>query len=204
MMGAAECFPRQFLRTHSSGPSPDFDPDPDPRFWHLQQPATMPALLQYLEQKDAEYEILYDVWLHGSDECRDAPGTWPTGRCLLTRLPAELMLLVCEGLYQADLFHLALTCRALARVAVDLLYQRDVADFDCLALRWACTFGTVATLERCFSYGARAGHVFDPGSHARCSWVIGSSSDNVAFGNTPLRTAIRTSDLSRVYSLAAV
>ena len=163
----------------------------------------MPSLAQYLEQRDAEYRVLYGVWLHGSDECRDAPETWPADRCMLTRLPAELMLLVCEGLYQADLFHLALVCRALAGVAVDLLYQRDVADFDCLALRWACTFGAVGTLERCFRYGARADHVFDPGSHARCSWVVGSSSSDVAFGSTPLRTAILASEPEIVRLLLA-
>ena len=200
VMAAACASPRQSIQ---ASPSQVKIPKSLPAFTTCQQHAMMLSLPQYLEQRDAEYRILYDIWLHGSDECRDAPETWPADRCMLTRLPAELMLLVCEGLYQADLFHLALTCRALAHVAVDLLYRRDVADFDCLALRWACTLGTVGTLERSFRYGARASHVFDPQSHARCSWVVGSTSNDVAFGSTPLRTAILASEPEIVRLLLA-
>ncbi|KAK4156587.1 ankyrin repeat-containing domain protein [Chaetomidium leptoderma] len=104
----------------------------------------IPSLKDYLKQRNREYKALYRDWLNGTNDCQYAPATWPAGRCLLTSLPAELLLMICGPLYQADLVHLALTCRALAGASLHLVYQRDVSDFDCLALRWACTFGIEA------------------------------------------------------------
>ncbi|KAK4244626.1 hypothetical protein C7999DRAFT_35008 [Corynascus novoguineensis] len=129
-------------------------------------------LLSYLKQRNREYKALYKDWLNGTSRYSYAPATWPPGRCMLISLPLELMLLVCNCLYQADLLHLALTCRAFANIVAPLMYTRDIADFDCLSLRWACTFGVVTTLERALSHGASPDHVFYDDSHAKCSWVL--------------------------------
>ncbi|KAL2167702.1 hypothetical protein VTG60DRAFT_921 [Thermothelomyces hinnuleus] len=113
---------------------------------------------------------------------------------MLTSLPLELVLPICDRLYQADLLHLALTCRTFANIAIPLMYTRDVADFDCLALRWACTFGIVATLERSLSFGASPSHVFSAGSHVKCRWVLAkpgtSPFSSHILCDTPLSTAI--------------
>jgi ankyrin repeat protein len=158
------------------------------------KPGLIKYLPQYLEQRNEEYKALYKHWLSGADDDRYAPATWPTDRCMLTSLPAELLLLICQRLYQADLLHLALTCRALAGIAIHLLYRCDISDFDCLALRWACTFGIVPTLERTLSYGAPPDHAFRIDSHAKCRWVFAVPFVPPFPGrllcNTPLTTAI--------------
>ncbi|KAK4034185.1 hypothetical protein C8A01DRAFT_18965 [Parachaetomium inaequale] len=158
------------------------------------KPGLIKFLPRYLEQRNQEYKALYKHWLSGADDHRYAPATWPTDRCMFTSLPAELLVLICRRLYQADLFHLALTCRALTAITIDLLYTRDISDFDCLALRWACTFGIVPTLERTLSYGAPPNHAFRIDSHAKCSWVLAVPFVPPFPGrllcNTPLTTAI--------------
>jgi ankyrin repeat protein len=158
------------------------------------KPGLILSLPAYLKQRNKEYKALHASWRNGTTDCQYAPPTWPADRCMLVRLPAELLLLVCDPLYQADLFHLALTCRALAGIALHLLYERDITRFDCLALRWACTLGIVPTLERTLSYGAPPDHVFHPDSHAKCAWVIGGCGSSAPFDprlcDTPLATAI--------------
>ncbi|KAL2258429.1 hypothetical protein VTK26DRAFT_8268 [Humicola hyalothermophila] len=146
-------------------------------------------LKKYLGERNEEYDILYKRWLSGETCHQYPPASWPADRCLLTRLPAELLVMVCQYLYQADLFHLALTCHALHAYPIGLLYTRDVAHFDSLGLRWACTFGVVPTLKRALSYGAKATYVFACGSHIHCDWVLGGDS-NAGLCDTPLRTAV--------------
>ena len=167
------------------------------------KPRLVLNLKAYLWQRKKEYKTLYKAWLAGTDAFRYAPATWPADRCLLTTLPAELLLLVCKPLYQADLFHLALTCHALAALALPLLYKRDIADFDCVGLRWACTLGIVPTLERCLGYGASPNHVFDAHSHTKCSWLLGSDAPWTWFCRDPLRTAIVASEPEIVRLLLA-
>lgn len=166
------------------------------------KPGLISSLEGYLERKDQEYKTRYEFWWSGVANHHYPPATWPADQCLLTRLPAELLVLICEPLYQADLFHLALTCRALAHYPTYLLYTRDITDFDCLALRWACTFGTVPTLQRTLSYGAPVDHVFDAQSHAECSWVIGGPFE-AWLCNTPLRTAIAANEPEIIRVLCA-
>ena len=177
-----------------------------PQFCAMSNNAIKPGLISslegYLERKDQEYKTRYECWLSGVANHQYPPTTWPADQCLLTRLPAELLVLICEPLYQADLFHLALTCRALAHYPTHLLYTRDITDFDCLALRWACTFGTVPTLQRTLSYGAPVDHVFDARSHAECSWAIGGPFENWLC-NTPLKTAIAANEPEIIRVLCA-
>jgi ankyrin repeat protein len=158
------------------------------------KPGFIPTLHGYLEQRNKEYKTLYDGWLNETNGCLYAPPDWPASRCLLVGLPVELLFMVCESLYQFDLFHLGLTCRALANVTLPLLYRRDISDFDCLSLRWGCTFGIVPTLERALSYGAPASHVFNGASHRRCSWILGGHPPiglrDRLFLETPLSIAI--------------
>jgi ankyrin repeat protein len=158
------------------------------------RPGLIPSIWDYLEQRKKEYKALRAAWLRGTTDGQYAPPTWPADRCMLVRLPAELLLMVCDPLYQADLYHLALTCRALAGIALHLLYERDITRFDCLSLRWACTFGIVPTLERALSYGAPADHLFRPRAHEKCAWVRGEFANSSKFGpllcDTPLATAI--------------
>jgi ankyrin repeat protein len=159
------------------------------------KPGLIPTLHVYLEQRNKEYKTLYDDWLNGTNGCLYAPPAWPASRCLLlVGLPIELLFMVCESLYQFDLFHLGLTCRALANVTLPLLYRRDISDFDCLSLRWACTFGIVPTLERALSYGAPVGHVFNCASRKGCSWILGGGPPtrlrDRLFLETPLNIAI--------------
>ncbi|KAK4098033.1 ankyrin [Parathielavia hyrcaniae] len=158
------------------------------------KPGLMPNLRIYLEQRDTEYKVLRDAWLQNTADCLHAPPTWPVDRCMLIdSLPVELLLKIWEHLYQADLFHLALSCRALAGVTLPLLYERDVSLFDCLALRWACTFGTVPTLERTLSCGAPPNHVFQPDSYTGSHWIIGARAARFSqqcLFETPLSTAI--------------
>ncbi|KAL2127481.1 hypothetical protein VTI74DRAFT_10673 [Chaetomium olivicolor] len=157
---------------------------------------------RYLKRRNTEYKRRYKTWLDGTDGYPYAPAIWPAGRCMLTSLPDELLLMVCEPLYQADHFHLAVTCRRLADIAIDLLYNRDIAIFDCLSLRWACTLGIVPTLERALGYGARPDHVFHSESHVGCSWVIGVCEGTWSC-DTPLKTAIIANEHEIVRRLIA-
>ncbi|KAL2018088.1 hypothetical protein VTK56DRAFT_1274 [Thermocarpiscus australiensis] len=116
---------------------------------------------------------------------------------MLTGLPVELLHLICKHLYQADLYHLGLTCRILAKVTEPLLYKRDITDFDCLALRYACAFGVIPTLQRTLNYGAPANHVFHRQSHVRCGWIITTVSD-VWVCYTPIKTAIVANEAEAV------
>ncbi|KAK3349793.1 ankyrin repeat-containing domain protein [Lasiosphaeria hispida] len=151
----------------------------------------LPYLDDYLEQKRQEYTILWDdEWPNG---CEDECG----GRCILPTLPAELLLFVCDYLYQGDLMSLAATCHTMANITLPLLYRRDITDFDCLALRWSCTFGVIPTLERSLSYGAPVDHLFDPLGTTGCLW---SHED---FINTPLKTAILSDEPAAVRALCA-
>jgi hypothetical protein len=160
----------------------------------LVKPGLAWSLDQYLRGRDQEYNRLYKSRRNGRSRYPYAPASWPADRCMLTDLPAELLLMICRRLYQADLFHLALTCRGLVGGALDLLYSRDISKFDCLALRWACTFGIVPTLERTLGYGAPPGRIFRAQSHLGCSWVITPPPFPRTLGrtvpDTPLRTAI--------------
>ena len=94
------------------------------------------TLDEHLSRRNGEYKALRRGSVYGTDGYPYAPWTWPAGRCMLTDLPTELLLMIIDPLYQADLFHVAATCRRLAAPALDLLYQRDVANFDCISLRW--------------------------------------------------------------------
>ncbi|KAL1838065.1 hypothetical protein VTJ49DRAFT_3085 [Mycothermus thermophilus] len=164
-------------------------------------------LRQYVSQKKQEYKLLHEQWLAGAADCQYAPDTWPRDRSLLMSLPMDLFLLICERLYQADLFHLALACRGLADVIISLLYTRDIANFDCLSLRWACTLGIVPTLERALEHGASPGHAFHPESDWGCSWtirsVLGAAWRRTIFIETPLNTAIVTGEPEIVRLLLA-
>ena len=160
------------------------------------------ALDEYLSRRNDEYQALRRAWLHQTDGHPNASSTCPASRCMITRLPAELLLMILDPLYQADLFHLALACRRLAGPTIDLLYRRDVARFDCLALRWACTFGLVPTLERALNYGASPNHVFGPDSHWGCGWLPGAPA-HPDFCRTPLLTAVFTSEPEIVGRLLA-
>ncbi|KAK0707988.1 hypothetical protein B0H67DRAFT_325643 [Lasiosphaeris hirsuta] len=152
----------------------------------------IPFLDDYLEQKEQEYTILRDYeWLNGC--CEDVCG----GRCMLPNLPTELLLFVCDYLYQGDLMSLAATCHKMANLTLPLLYRRDITDFDCLALRWSYTFGIIPTLERTLSYGAPLDHVFDPLGATGCLW---SQED---FFDTPLKTAIANDEPAVIRVLCA-
>ncbi|AEO63898.1 uncharacterized protein THITE_2109521 [Thermothielavioides terrestris NRRL 8126] len=165
-------------------------------------PGLTPSLSKYLEQRTQEYRDLSAARSTGRNSYDYPPANWPADRCLLTRLPRELLFLVFDCLYQADLYHLAVTCRYLAALALDLLYSRDISDFDCLALRWACTFDIAPTLERTLSYGAPVDHAFRERSHLGCRWVI----DMTAVGatcSTPLTTAIGANGSETIRLLVA-
>lgn len=157
-------------------------------------PGLVQSLSEYLEERNEEYRALRHSWANGTSRYPSPPLSWPPGRCMLTSLPSELLTMICRPLYQADLFHLALTCRALVAPTIDLLYRRDISDFDCLALRWACTFGVLSTFERTLSYGAPPSHIFDNDSHLECPWrivdTVFSSGSRHAFSDAPLCTAI--------------
>ncbi|KAH6640289.1 ankyrin repeat-containing domain protein [Chaetomium tenue] len=161
-------------------------------------PGLIPSLPRYLERRNEEYKALRHSWINGTSRYPSPPPSWPPNRCMLTSLAPELLVMICRPLYQADLFHLALTCRRLVAVTIDLLYRRDISDFDCLALRWACAFGIVPTLERTLSYGAPPSHIFKADSHVQCPWRIDrpgfSSASRRVASDTPLCTAILASD----------
>ncbi|KAL2264586.1 hypothetical protein VTJ83DRAFT_7096 [Remersonia thermophila] len=164
-------------------------------------------LRRYVSQKKEEYKHLHQQWLAGASKCQYAPGAWPPGKCLLTSLPMDLFLLVCDRLYQADLLHLAIASRRLCHAILSLLYTRDVASFDCLSVRWACTLGVVTTLERALQHGASPGHVFHPESDWGCRWtirsVLGGAWRRTLFMETPLNTAIVTGEPEIVRLLLA-
>ncbi|KAK4147353.1 uncharacterized protein C8A04DRAFT_34098 [Dichotomopilus funicola] len=138
-------------------------------------------LVAYRRGRDEKYKLIREALRDGTNGDAPIPASWPAGRSILTALPTELILLVCYRLYQADLLHLAQSCRSLTNVALDVLYARDVSQFDCLSVRWACALGVVPALERAFRHGASPNHEFGPFSHFMCKWP---SCD------TPLATAI--------------
>ncbi|VBB80371.1 Putative ankyrin [Podospora comata] len=160
-----------------------------------------PMLAEYLELRKQEYTTLYDRWCNGVQPYDLPPPHWPPAKSMLNRLPHELHLTIFCYLYQADLFHLALTCRYLADLAIPALYSRDVAKFDCLSLRWACTFSFLETLDRALSHGASVNHRFDHGTAVDCTWVIRDPDFHECMFNTPLKLAIFIDDALLVRSL---
>ena len=150
------------------------------------------TLDEHLSRRNGEYKALRRGSVYGTDGYPYAPWTWPAGRCMLTDLPTELLLMIIDPLHQADLFHVAATCRRLAAPALDLLYQRDVANFDCISLRWACIFGVMPTLERALEYGASPNHTFGRASDQQSDWLPGAPG-HCDFCRTPLMTAVSTS-----------
>ncbi|KAK3291252.1 ankyrin repeat-containing domain protein [Chaetomium fimeti] len=143
------------------------------------KPGLVPSLPGYVRQRNEEYEALRRGRVDRANRWPASPApidpaaihAAPPGFRMLTSLPPELLVMICRLLYQADLLHLALTCRALVSTMVDMLYKRDISEFDCLALRWACTLGMVSTFERTLSYGAPPDYVFRPNSGLGCSWA---------------------------------
>ncbi|KAK4179115.1 putative ankyrin [Triangularia setosa] len=160
-----------------------------------------PDLAGYLELRKQEYMALYDRWANDPQPYDWPPPHWPSQKCMLNWLPHELSLLVFRYLYQADLFHLALTCRHSADLAIPVLYRRDVAEFDCLSLRWACTFGLLETLDRVLHYGVSVNHRFEHDTAVDCAWVIRDSVFHECLFNTPLKLAIFTDDAVLVRTL---
>ncbi|KAK4221100.1 putative ankyrin [Podospora fimiseda] len=150
-------------------------------------------LEEYLAQKKSEYRTLYKRWRTTFN-----PYDWPpwhgTDQCYLVSLPHELLVMICDYLYLADLLHLALTCRMFADFTIPTLYTLDVTRFDCLSLRWGCTFGIIETLERSFSYGASANHKFSLAMAMNCNWVDQDYTLS-SLCNTPLMIAIRWNEL---------
>ncbi|EAQ85372.1 hypothetical protein CHGG_09386 [Chaetomium globosum CBS 148.51] len=165
-------------------------------------PGLIPSVPDYLKERNKEYKALRRSRVNGTSRYPSPPPSWPPGRCMLTSLPPELLVMICRLLYQADLFHLALTCRTLVAPTTDLLYRRDISDFDCLALRYACAFGIVPTFERTISYGASPSHIFKPRSHEECHWHIAqpgfSPVSRRVVSDTPICTAIFANKLDMV------
>ncbi|KAK4162912.1 ankyrin repeat-containing domain protein [Cladorrhinum sp. PSN259] len=155
----------------------------------------------YLAQKRTEYLVLFTRWSNGSTNTYDWPPWHWIDKSALAILPHELLLMICDYLYQSDLLHLALTCSALADFTIPLLYKRDITQFDCLSLRWACTFGIIDTLERALSYGASVDHRFDHGSALGCSWVDRGYTYSYLC-DTPLKIAIRWNEVGVVRFLS--
>ncbi|KAK0673111.1 putative ankyrin [Cercophora samala] len=160
-----------------------------------------PMLTGYLELRKQEYTGLYDRWCNDPQPYDLPPSHWPSAKSMLNRFPHELHLLIFRYLYQADLFHLALTCRHLADLAIPHLYACDIAEFDCLSLRWACTFSVPETLDRALSHGASVNHQFDHGTAVDCTWVIRDPDFHECLFNTPLKLAIFTDDVLLVRTL---
>ncbi|KAK0744444.1 hypothetical protein B0T21DRAFT_281894 [Apiosordaria backusii] len=158
-------------------------------------------LAGYLELRKQEYTSLYERWANDPQPYDLPPPHWSSRKCMLNRLPHELFLLVFRHLYQADLFHLALTCRQLADVTIPLLYSRDIDEFDCLSLRWACTFGVPKTLDRALHHGASVNHRFEHGTALECDWVVRDSYFHECAFNTPLKLAIFADDAVLVRTL---
>jgi hypothetical protein len=80
----------------------------------------------YVRERNSEYGLLRYLRAAGTFDRQNALPTWPPGQCYLTALPTELFLQICRYLYQADLFHLAVTCRTLSEPALSVLYTQDV------------------------------------------------------------------------------
>ncbi|KAK4222775.1 hypothetical protein QBC38DRAFT_67191 [Podospora fimiseda] len=150
-------------------------------------------LKEYLAEKKSEYRTLYKQWRAGSNAYDYPPWYW-TNQCPLIALPHELLLMICENLYLADLLHLALTCHMFADLTIPIIYTLDVTRFDCLSLRWGCTFGILETLERSFSYGATANHTFSSDSALNCNWGDGKFTFSYLC-LTPLMIAIRWNEI---------
>ncbi|KAK4466774.1 ankyrin repeat-containing domain protein [Cladorrhinum samala] len=153
-------------------------------------------LTAYLLQRKTEYRILYKRWCTELNAYDWPPWHWGD-KCVLVALPHELILMICEYLYQADVFHLALSCRLLADFAIPLLYARDVTQFDSLSLRWGCTFGIISTLELALNYGASVDHAFDHGSALGCDWIVGRAEFAFLF-DSPLKIAIAANEVGAV------
>ncbi|KAM7199990.1 Ankyrin repeat-containing domain protein [Rhypophila sp. PSN 637] len=139
-------------------------------------PGQIPDIRPYLEKKKNDYRSRRPLWLSAPPKTYEfPPAHWSPDVCMLVRLPTELMFMIIQDLYQADLFHLAVTCRRMADCTLSTLYTRDITRFGCMALRWACTFGVVPTLERTIQYGAPANYVFPSDSAIGCEWILGGT-----------------------------
>lgn len=153
-------------------------------------------LKAYLFERKAEYRMLYKRWCTELNAYDWPPWHW-SDKCVLIALPHELLLMICKYLYQADLLHLALSCRLLADFTIPLLYTRDITQFDSLSLRWGCTFGIISTLERALTYGASVDYAFDHGSALGCDWIVGRAAFAFLF-DTPLKIAIAANEVGAV------
>ncbi|KAK8128891.1 ion channel nompc [Apiospora sp. TS-2023a] len=95
----------------------------------------------------------------------------------MLQLPTELLLEIVPLVNNpSDLLHFALTCRVLSPFFLDELYRRDVQDWNCSALLWACRTGSVVTARRSLDAGAAVDHSFFKIRPADCSawppWVL--------------------------------
>lgn len=141
----------------------------------------------------------------GSGHTADNPDTAvQEDRPGLINLPLELVYYVTPGLSARELACLMSTCQLLYKRVMPVLYSRD-AQGSCDALRWACHYGVIPTLERCLQHGASADDYFPEGSEPLVSWnrvrnfrqSFRTRDRNLAFpafGDfyyTPLVTAIR-------------
>ncbi|KAM7208307.1 ff7e848e-065a-48d5-bce0-8fa9aa0ca199, partial [Naviculisporaceae sp. PSN 640] len=137
-------------------------------------PGMIPDIQGYLEEKKNDYRQRRRLRLNRPLETYEyPPDHWSQDECMLVRLPLELVFMIIEDFYQADLLHLALTCRRMAECTLETMYKRDITRFGCMALRWGCTFGLIPTLERTMLYGAPADYIFPADSAVGCKWVIG-------------------------------
>ncbi|KAM7220424.1 Ankyrin repeat-containing domain protein [Rhypophila decipiens] len=169
-------------------------------------PGQIPDIRPYLEKKKNDYRSRRPLWLSAPPETYEfPPAHWSPDVCMLVRLPTELVFMVIQDLYQADLFHLAVTCRRMADCTLSTLYTRDITRFGCMALRWACTFGFVPTLERTIQYGAPANYVFPFDSAIGCEWILcGTTHVGHRYADTSaLVTAILADEPDAIRALCA-
>jgi len=165
-------------------------------------PGDHPDIRTYLRERNRDYRTRRQRWYSNPAPYDFLPDHWPSEVCILVRLPTELVLMVIEDLYQADLYHLALTCRRMAECTISTLYTRDITRFGCIALRWSCTFGIIPTLERALWFGAPVDYIFHEDSAAGCDWVIGGWEDSIYYFS-PLVTAIAADEPHAVRALCA-
>ncbi|KAK3380887.1 hypothetical protein B0H63DRAFT_376903, partial [Podospora didyma] len=165
------------------------------------QPGLIPDLRGYLTKRASMRKKLRRKLQRMADD--DFPPYYePPTSCMLVALPDELLLMVTETFSQSDLLSIGSTCRRLAAFAIPTLYIRDITEFDCLALRWACTFGICPTIERALAYGAPVDHIFHNESAMRCSWVLGGQIGAEDY-DTPLKVAIGADEHEAVRLLCA-
>lgn len=119
----------------------------------------------------------------------------------MLQLPTELLLeIVTRVGGPSDLLHFALTCRGLSLFFLDELYRRDVRDWNCSALMWACRTGTLGTARRSLDAGAAVNHLFF--NQAESDWPPWGPSRDAArascLGGHPLAIAVQHRQLALV------